>query len=191
MPNRLTGDVHLAYQRCNDGEIVLGSKCIKIITEQYTWKLANDKCRSMQSKLIHLHDIIQEKKLAYLIATTKESLPSSFWISGDKEEYNGEWRRISLRMLTLAAPFQCVRGGLGDLRALPANVYSAPQTAGPNDPVAKRKRSSVNGTPFDNHCPYPYVVATFNPSRNSQRNRSALHHQRSDTTLRKPCSNRP
>ncbi|CAF1490515.1 unnamed protein product, partial [Adineta steineri] len=77
------------YHQCSDDEYILGSKCIKIFSEKQTWDIANDKCLAIQSNLIHLHDIIQEKKLAYFILTNKEKqLPTSFWISNEKEKYN-------------------------------------------------------------------------------------------------------
>ncbi|CAF1556039.1 unnamed protein product [Adineta ricciae] len=74
------------YQQCNDDEYVLGSKCIKIFSDKQTWTLAHNKCRSIQSKLIHLHDIIQEKKLAYFLSTNQQ-YPTSFWIAEEKENY--------------------------------------------------------------------------------------------------------
>jgi len=42
----------------------------------------------MNSNLIHLHDIIQEKKLAYFFLTHNEQ-STSFWISNEKEKYDG------------------------------------------------------------------------------------------------------
>ncbi|UJR10705.1 hypothetical protein I4U23_014898 [Adineta vaga] len=87
------------YQQCNDDEYVLGSKCLKIFSEKQTWMSANEKCQSIQSKLIHLHDIIQEKKLAYFISTKNQQLPTSFWISEEKQKYNAHswwpWRSSS------------------------------------------------------------------------------------------------
>jgi hypothetical protein len=44
----------------------------------------------MNSNLIHLHDIIQEKKLAYFILTDTQQQPTSFWISDEKDKYDGK-----------------------------------------------------------------------------------------------------
>ncbi|CAF0832043.1 unnamed protein product [Rotaria sp. Silwood1] len=76
------------YEQCYDDEYVLGSKCIKIFSKKQTWKLAKDKCLSMNSNLIRLHDIIQERKLAYFILTNNEQQSTSFWISNEKENYD-------------------------------------------------------------------------------------------------------
>ena len=43
----------------------------------------------MKSNLLHLHDIIQEKKLAYFLSTNT-SQSTSFWISNEKENYDGK-----------------------------------------------------------------------------------------------------
>jgi hypothetical protein len=57
-----------------------------------TWKSAQEECLSMDSNLIHLHDIIQEKKLAYFLSTNTEQQQrlTSFWISNEKENYDGK-----------------------------------------------------------------------------------------------------
>jgi hypothetical protein len=82
--------IYLGYHQCNDDEYILGSKCIKIFTKKQTWKLAKEKCVSINSNLIRLHDIIQEKKLAYFILTNNQQQPTSFWISDEKDKYDGK-----------------------------------------------------------------------------------------------------
>ncbi|CAF1252897.1 unnamed protein product [Rotaria sordida] len=77
------------YEQCYNDEYILGSKCIKIFSKKQTWKLAKEKCLSIDSNLIRLHDIIQEKKLAYFILTNNEQQQlTSFWISNEKDNYD-------------------------------------------------------------------------------------------------------
>jgi hypothetical protein len=79
-------NVYLGYNHCNDDEVTLGSKCLKIFSKKQTWKLAQEKCLTINSNLIHLDDIIQEKKLAHFLLTNHEQQPMSFWISNEKEK---------------------------------------------------------------------------------------------------------
>ncbi|CAF2041821.1 unnamed protein product [Rotaria magnacalcarata] len=76
------------YEQCYDDEYVLGSKCIKVFSRKQTWKSAKEKCLSINSNLIRLNDIIQEKKLAYFILTNNQQQSTSFWISNEKENYD-------------------------------------------------------------------------------------------------------
>ncbi|CAF1247014.1 unnamed protein product [Rotaria magnacalcarata] len=76
------------YYQCNHDEYSLGSKCIKIFQQKQTWNNAQEKCFSIGSRLIHLHDIVQEKKLAYFLLTNYEQQQASFWISDAKEKYD-------------------------------------------------------------------------------------------------------
>ncbi|CAF3761667.1 unnamed protein product [Rotaria magnacalcarata] len=78
------------YEQCYDDEYVLGSKCIKVFSRKQTWKSAKEKCLSINSNLIRLNDIIQEKKLAYFILTNNQQQSTSFWISNEKENYDKE-----------------------------------------------------------------------------------------------------
>ncbi|CAF2765614.1 unnamed protein product [Rotaria sp. Silwood2] len=78
------------YYQCNNDEYTLGSKCIKIFQQKQTWNDAQEKCLSIGSRLIHLNDIVQEKKLTYFLLTNYEQSQqqTSFWISDEKENYN-------------------------------------------------------------------------------------------------------
>ncbi|CAF2797307.1 unnamed protein product [Rotaria sp. Silwood2] len=73
------------YEQCHDDEYILGSKCIQIFSKKQSWKSAKEKCVSINSNLIRLNDIIEEKKLAYFILTNNEQQSTSFWISNEKE----------------------------------------------------------------------------------------------------------
>ena len=77
----------LGYQQCNADEYNLGSKCLKIFLNKQTWKLAESTCLSIDSKLIYLEDIIEEKKLSDFILKNFKQL-ESFWILNKKEEFN-------------------------------------------------------------------------------------------------------
>ncbi|CAF3823419.1 unnamed protein product [Rotaria sordida] len=77
------------YHQCNNDEYTLGSKCIKIFQQKQTWNNAQEKCLSIGSHLIHLNDIVQEKKLTYFLLTNYEQQQqTSFWISDEKQNYN-------------------------------------------------------------------------------------------------------
>ncbi|CAF0765862.1 unnamed protein product [Rotaria sp. Silwood1] len=80
------------YHQCNNDEYTLGSKCIKIFQQKQTWNNAQEKCLSIGSHLIHLNDIVQEKKLTYFLLTNYEQQQqqqqTSFWISDQQENYN-------------------------------------------------------------------------------------------------------
>ena len=75
--------IYLGYNQCNNDEYPLGSKCLKIFSKKQTWKVAQEKCLAINSNLIYLQDIIQEKKLAYFILNNQQ--PTSFWISHDND----------------------------------------------------------------------------------------------------------
>lgn len=75
------------YHQCRHDEYSIGSKCLKIFQEKQTWPLAQEKCLSIGSQLIQLHDIVQEKKLAHFISNYSEQ-QASFWISDDKQKLN-------------------------------------------------------------------------------------------------------
>lgn len=78
----------LGYYQCNKDEYSLGPKCIKIFEEKQTWLNAQEKCSAIGSRLIYIDDIVQEKKLAYFLSTTRQQ--TSFWISDEKNKYNGK-----------------------------------------------------------------------------------------------------
>ncbi len=77
------------YQQCNNDEYLLGSKCIKIFHDKQTWNFAQEKCLSIDSRLIHLNDIVQEKKLTHFLLTNSGQ-QTSFWISDEKDKYDGK-----------------------------------------------------------------------------------------------------
>jgi hypothetical protein len=81
--------LYLGYQQCNNDEYPLGAKCIKIFHQKQTWSYAHEKCLSIGSRLIHLHNILQEKKLAHFLLTNNEQQQTSFWISDEKEKLSG------------------------------------------------------------------------------------------------------
>jgi hypothetical protein len=75
------------YHQCNTDEYPLGSKCIKIFQQKQTWNYAQEKCLSIDSRLIQLNDILQEKKLTHFLLTNFEQ-QTSFWISDEKDKYD-------------------------------------------------------------------------------------------------------
>jgi hypothetical protein len=85
---------YLGYHQCSTDEYSLGSKCIKIFQQKQTWNLAQEKCLSIGSRLIHLNDIVQEKKLAHFLSTNSEQLQqqTSFWISDEKAQYDSKMK---------------------------------------------------------------------------------------------------
>ncbi len=88
---------YLGYYQCNNDEYPLGSKCIKIFQEKQPWKIAQEKCLSIGSRLIQLNDILQEKKLTHFLLTNYEQQQQTpFWISDEKNKYNGKKKIISL-----------------------------------------------------------------------------------------------
>ena len=82
--------VPLGYDQCHADEFTLGSKCMKIISQKQSWKSAHEKCLSMKSNLIRLHDIIEERKLGYFFSTHAQQPQVPFWISNEKDKYDGE-----------------------------------------------------------------------------------------------------
>ncbi len=89
---------HLGYHQCGSDEYPLGSKCIKIFQQKQTWNSAQEKCLSIGSRLIHLNDIVQEKKLAHFLSTNSEQFQqqTSFWISDEKNQYNSKKKNTSI-----------------------------------------------------------------------------------------------
>ena len=88
--DRIVFIVPLGYDQCHADEFTLGSKCIKIISQKQSWKSAHEKCLSMNSNLIRLHDIIEERKLVYFFSTHAQQQQVPFWISNEKDKYDGE-----------------------------------------------------------------------------------------------------
>lgn len=82
----------LGYHQCSNDEYPLGSKCIKIFQEKQTWNIAQEKCFSIGARLIHLSDIVQEKKLTHFLSTNSEQFQqqTSFWISDDKDQHTSK-----------------------------------------------------------------------------------------------------
>ena len=82
----------LGYHQCSNDEYSLGSKCIKIFQEKQTWNIAQEKCFSIGARLIHLSDIVQEKKLTHFLSTNSEQFrqQTSFWISDDKDQHTSK-----------------------------------------------------------------------------------------------------
>ena len=78
----------LGYQPCQDDEYTLGSKCLKIFAKKQTWNSVQEKCLSIGARLIHLDDIVQEKKLAHFLVNLDDPQQTSFWIADDKEKSN-------------------------------------------------------------------------------------------------------
>lgn len=72
---------------------MLGSKCIKIFSRKQTWRSAKEKCSSINSNLIRLNDIIQDKKLGYFISTNNEQKATSFWIANEKDNIDGKKKK--------------------------------------------------------------------------------------------------
>lgn len=87
----------VGYQQCPSGEYTLGSKCLKMFSKKQNWQSAEEICLSMKSNLLHLHDIIEEKKLAYFLSNNNEQFPTTFWISNEKENYDGRWYSSNIR----------------------------------------------------------------------------------------------
>jgi hypothetical protein len=81
---------YLGYHQCNNDEYPLGSKCIKIFQEKQTWNFAQEQCLSINSRLIQLNDILQEKKLTHFLLKNYEQQKKSFWISDEKGKYNSK-----------------------------------------------------------------------------------------------------
>jgi len=81
------------YHQCHDDEYTLGSKCIRIFAKKQPWHLAEEKCSSIGARLIHLDDIVQEKKLTHFLANINNQQTTSFWISEakDKVKVQSSW----------------------------------------------------------------------------------------------------